>query len=68
MTTDAPELNDMEAAYVHLLDRATDDGLEPRVLAEPDGTTYPALVDIDSGEVLALLCLPPRAYDRKAVN
>ena len=67
-TNPPPELNEMEQAFVHLLERATEDGLEPRVLAEPDGTTYPALVDTDSGEVLALLCMPPRVYNRKAVN
>ena len=62
------DLNEMERAYIALLQRTLDECIEPRVLAEPDGTTFPALVDTESGEVLALLCMPPRAYNKKAVN
>ena len=61
-------LNEIEEAFVDMMDRIGDDRIALRVLAEVDGTTYPAIVDWGTGEVLALLCIPPRTYAFGTVN
>ncbi len=63
-----PEMNEMEEAFVYLADCIYDECVALRVLADPTGETYPAIVDTDTNEVIALLCIPPRAYDQKAVH
>ncbi len=61
-----PQLNEMELAYIGLLQHAQADAIHVLVYAH-EGQTYPALVT-PAGEVLALLCIPPRVYDISKVN
>ena len=65
---DDQRLTEIEEAFVHLADAIADERIGLRVLAEADGTTYPAMVDVTTDEVLGLLCIPPRAYAWGTVN
>ena len=62
------DLNDIDEAFVALCDLISDEAIVLRVLAEADGTTYPAMVNIYTDEVVGLLCIPPRVYAWGTVN
>jgi hypothetical protein len=62
------EPNVMQEAFAHLRDRDNDGCVGVGVMATREGSTYPALIDMETDEVLALLVIPPRAYDFNMVN
>ncbi len=66
MTTE--RVTEIEEAFVHLCDRTRVDAVGVGVYATRDGSTYPALIDMETTEVLALLMIPPVPYDVKVVN
>jgi hypothetical protein len=68
MATDDEEFNEIEEAFLRLADAIADEACDLRVLAMADGTTYPAICDARTNEVIALLCIPPRYYDLGTVN
>ena len=68
MDDDPQALNEMEECFVNLANAIVEERIGLRVLAEPDGTTYPAMVDVTTDEVLGLLVVPPRVYAWGTVN
>jgi hypothetical protein len=69
MTTEkADKLNVMQEAFAHLRERDHLGQIGTGVMATREGSTYPALIDMETDEVLALLVIPPRAYDFNVVN
>jgi hypothetical protein len=67
MTTE--KADEIEEAFQHLRERDSDGCVGTGVYATRDGSTYPALIDTETLEILALLQLEPRPYyDLKVVN
>ena len=67
MTTE--KTDEIQEAFWHLRDRDSKGHVGTGVYATRDGSTYPALIDTQTYEVLALLCLDPRPiYDPKVAN
>jgi hypothetical protein len=67
MTTE--KADEIQAAFWHLRDRDSKGCVGTCVYATRDGSTFPALIDTETFEILALLTLEPRPlYDLKVVN